>query len=178
MPKLSELEGVVLGIVGRLSSCTAYAVRKELARSPSTHWSASAGSIYPLVERLEGRGLIKSEVDPADGRGRRTVQLTKRGRAELEGWIMEAVDPAVTARVFDGVRTRTFFLGALPLRERRKVVRGCLVSLERLQETARDDLEERVQKGDRFAVLAARGAVLSIEARIRWMREVADALRT
>ncbi len=56
--KLSELEGVSLGIVYKRQACTAYRVRSELKEAPSSHWRASAGSVYPLLNRLEANGLL------------------------------------------------------------------------------------------------------------------------
>ena len=53
---LSELEGVCLGLVRKHEPCTAYRVRQELKAAPSSHWHASAGSVYPLLARLEDRG--------------------------------------------------------------------------------------------------------------------------
>ena len=50
---LSELEGVCLGLVRKHEPCTAYRVRQELKAAPSSHWQASAGSVYPLLTRLE-----------------------------------------------------------------------------------------------------------------------------
>jgi hypothetical protein len=56
----SELEGVVLGHLWKRGPCTTYSIRKELLQSPSSHWSASAGAIYPLLARFEERGLVRS----------------------------------------------------------------------------------------------------------------------
>jgi PadR family transcriptional regulator len=51
---LTELESCVLGVVWQRGPCTAYTVRRE-------HWSSSAGSIYPVLARLESLGLIDGE---------------------------------------------------------------------------------------------------------------------
>ncbi|HZE88705.1 MAG TPA: PadR family transcriptional regulator, partial [Verrucomicrobiae bacterium] len=58
---LSELEGATLGVVWSEQPCTPYAIRRVFQTSPSPFWSGSAGAIYPLVERLETRGLVRAE---------------------------------------------------------------------------------------------------------------------
>ena len=60
MRELSELEYVVLGVVRQEAPCTPYVIRQVFAHSPSSYWSGSAGAIYPLVRRLERRGLLES----------------------------------------------------------------------------------------------------------------------
>jgi DNA-binding PadR family transcriptional regulator len=54
------LEGCVLGILWERGPCTAYAARKVLRESPSPYWSGSAGAVYPLLARLEGRRLVRA----------------------------------------------------------------------------------------------------------------------
>jgi DNA-binding PadR family transcriptional regulator len=65
---LTELEGSVLGMIGVKGPCTPYALRREFLDSPSQYWSASSGAVYPLVLRLEERGLIRLKGKTADGR--------------------------------------------------------------------------------------------------------------
>src|SRR6185436_18926108 len=72
----TDLEQTVLGIVWRDGPCTPYHVRSVLLRSPSSHWSGSAGAIYPLVKRLEARGLARSRAVRTGRRAGREVELT------------------------------------------------------------------------------------------------------
>lgn len=176
MATITELEGVVLGIVRSLQPCTAYAVRRRIQASPSTHWSASAGSIYPLLARLEDAGLVEALADPTDGRGRRLMTLTRKGKTALRGWILEAGKPEVAANVSDALRTRTFFLDALSPTERRRVVESALLSAETFRantEAYRHSLAE--EKGIRM--LAALGGEYAAEARVRWLRELLASLK-
>jgi DNA-binding MarR family transcriptional regulator len=62
------------------------------------------GAITNTVQRLEERGLVRTEPDPADGRGRR-IWLTEAGRARRQQAVadaavafaaMEAVMPPAT----------------------------------------------------------------------------------
>jgi len=173
---LSELEGVVLGVIHRRRECTAYGVRRELIRSPSTHWSASAGSIYPLLKRLESAGLVRSRVASGRGRGRRLLELTADGLSALRAWTMRGPEPDVVRSVSDPVRTRVFFLGALTPAERTRFVADALSALEDHLERTRADLQERDAGPGSFDRLAALGAVYEAEARVAWMKELLERL--
>ena len=172
---MSELEGVVLGIVNAQQPCTAYAVRKEIASSPSSHWSASAGAIYPLLRRLEAGGLLSVQADPEDGRGRRLITLTRAGRRALREWMLEVGQPDVAANLTDALRSRAFFLAALRPAERRRFVKEALEAAEEFMEVARQYAEAR-DDSEPYAGLAARGALHAAEARVRWLRDVQAAV--
>lgn len=162
----------MLGVVHRQQTCTAYAVRQELRKSPSAHWSASAGSIYPLLKRLESGGLIRSEADSGRGRGRRVLEVTAEGLRALREWTMTGPDESVVSGVSDPVRTRCFFLGALRPAERSRFLRDTLASLEDYLERTRADLSARGAGPASFDRVAALGAVYEAEARVAWMKEV------
>ncbi len=92
---LGEFEQLVLLAVLRLGDAAyAPAVLAELAHR--TGRAPAAGSIYVTLDRLEGKGLIRSRVGDASaergGRPRRYITVTARGvravrqaRAELLG---------------------------------------------------------------------------------------------
>jgi PadR family transcriptional regulator, regulatory protein PadR len=47
---------------------------------------ASEGSLYPLLSRLRGSGLVESTVTETEGRPRRYYSLTASGRARFEAF--------------------------------------------------------------------------------------------
>lgn len=176
MTRVTELEGVVLGIISSRQPCTTYAVRRVISSSPSSHWSASAGAIYPLLDRLESQGLVASSTDPSDGRGRRLLGLTPAGVGALRSWMLGAESPDIAAGVSDLVRARAFFLGQLDQADQRLFVEGALQALRDFLITAEQDLVEREENDDVLSALAAKGAVYQAEARVAWMLEVAATL--
>jgi DNA-binding PadR family transcriptional regulator len=169
--RISELEGVVLGIVQARQPCTAYAVRREIQASASAHWGASAGAIYPLLARLESARWVESLVDVDDRRGRRMIRITASGRRALREWMLNTESAEVAANVSDAVRSRAFFLGSLSPASRRRFVDASLTALEAFLESAREDLAAR-SAADDFSRLAAQGGVYQAEARVRWMKEI------
>lgn len=169
---LSELEGVVLGIMQRMQPCTAYTIRMELQASPSSYWSASAGAIYPLLRRLERSGLVSGQADPGDRRGRRLLRLTPAGRDLHRDWMLSGTSIEVASAISDTVRSRTFFLGSLAEDDRLQFVTESVQTLEAFLHVAKRDLDERAESEDPWSRLAALGAVYQAEARLAWMREV------
>ena len=127
---LTELEGAVLGVVVRDGPCTPYAVKELFRASPSEFWSGSAGAIYPLMKRLEQRGLVASEGGSTGRRGHRTYRVTQGGRRAFVRWMTDAERAAAIG--FDPLRTRLVFLDHLSERSRaefRRVVGAALVEV-------------------------------------------------
>ncbi len=83
---LGELEHLVLLGVLRLDE-DAYGMRIRLEIEERTGRDVSTGAIYTTLDRLERKGLVRSEVgDPTPergGRARRTFRLTGEGARAL-----------------------------------------------------------------------------------------------
>ena len=172
----SEMEGAVLGVVSQEGPCTAYAIRRRFLDSPSPRWSGSAGAIYPLVKRLEGRGLISSTVQKGSRRKGRLYSLTPAGLGVLKSWLAPPLDPLATGVPPDPLRTRLSFLGALTPAERRDFIREALAGNKAQIKVVKADLRGSPRKDDPWRHLVARGALASLRARQAWLREVGKAL--
>jgi DNA-binding PadR family transcriptional regulator len=57
-----------------------YQVIQEISDRTQEAWRPSPGSVYPTISQLEDEGLVEGD----DERGRRTLQLTDKGRAFLD----------------------------------------------------------------------------------------------
>jgi DNA-binding PadR family transcriptional regulator len=163
----TELEYCVLGVIWRQGPCSTHAVRNEFARSPSAHWSASAGSIYPVVRRLAAARLIHSSDQPDRRRVVRDLSITPLGLADLRKWILR-IDREATSATYDSVRTRLLFLRALASEDDRRRAFDVAVTetkarlLELSRETDTDLMEQ----------LATIGASYELKARLKWLREI------
>ncbi len=133
----SELESFVLGLVWQLGPCSPYDVRRHMRASPSTQWSASAGSIYPLVQRLERAGLLKSEHSAHGKRERRLYTITSTGMRELRAWIGPPLRPEAVSVSHDPLRSRVRFLGALTPAQRTRWLRAAAAALDTIEEQIR-----------------------------------------
>ena len=168
--KLSELEGVILGIINNSGPCTAYSIRSGLRAAPSSHWRASAGSVYPLIVRLETEGLISGTLDTGDRRGTKLLRITTKGRAALRRWIKAGTDQEIISATADPARSRMFFLQALSPLDRVKHSEKMVMAMERYLAETRDDLANKSEQEDLFGYLGSLGAVRSTETRLEWLK--------
>ena len=174
---LSELEHVVLGVVGMEQPCTAYTVRQVFRKSPSSHWSGSAGAIYPLVRRLEKQRLLRSTARRGDRRSARLYRLTNQGQTELRAWLRPPLPDASALMDLDPLRVRIRFLGALREKERRAVLTEAQVKLRAHLERLQDEVRQDRAGGDLYRYLVSRGAIRSVRAQLSWLAEVEHTLQ-
>lgn len=177
-PAATDLEAFALGLIWRHGPCTAYTVRKLMADSPSTQWSASAGAIYPLVRRLEKRGLLKSLAARGDARNARRYAATPRGVAALRTWIGPPLPEAAITVAYDPLRSRARFLGALGPDERRAWIAAALDALNVVAERVRRWDELYSAEGDPHAASMTRSGELDVQSRREWLRALAMDQRT
>jgi len=165
---LSELEGAVLGLLARQGRLSAYAIRKEFERSPTSNWSASAGAIYPLVKRLIKRELIEEAPVEGDGRKTRRLAITGAGHRALGAWV-GSEDPAIFGPSADPLRARGFALLILSPAEQHQRLSmwrtNTASKLQALHEERAEDDEARSTGLD----LVNYGAIKELEARLNWI---------
>ncbi len=169
MNGLSELEGAALGVVRLRGPVTAYAVRAEFARSRSSHWSGSAGAIYPLLARLSRRGLLRSRGSTSGRRACRLFETTPAGDRALRRWIGAEVDTAMAAVSFDPIRTRVLFFGTIRNSQRQRFLRSALRQVSREMQALRQLRAELRKRGDRWGARVVTGAVGVLRARRAWL---------
>jgi DNA-binding PadR family transcriptional regulator len=173
--RTSEIEACVLALAWDEGPLTPYAIRKVFLNSPSPQWSGSAGTIYPLVNRLLRRGWIRSEVRFRGKRKGNQISLTAAGLRVLRRWLAVPLQDWVAGVPPDPLRTRVRFLGALPLDQRRQFIRRAHRQTQEHLRLVEEDCKLRRSTGN-FQYLMARGALLSMRARCAFVREVAKAL--
>ena len=175
---LSELEGVCLGLVRKHEPCTAYRVRQKLKAAPSSHWQASAVSVYPLLTRLEDKKLVTKISDAADGRGRKLLRITRQGRAALRKWLLLGAEPELISSMTDPIRSRMFFLDVLRATRQTVYLDKLISEMRHYLSKTKDHLGSLNEDDDPCAYLGSLGAVKIAEARLAWLREVAARFRT
>ena len=174
--RLTELEGAVLGTLRQNAPCTPYRIRRLFLDSPSPYWSGSAGAIYPLMLRLQRQGLIRSRPDAAGGREGRLYRLTAAGSRAIREWLGPPWPALVTGVPADPLRTRVSVLDALSPAARARFFREAIAAVD---EGIRDHLADR-RRGrhadNPLEAAVARGAIVMLRARRRWLAETARAL--
>jgi DNA-binding PadR family transcriptional regulator len=170
--KLTELQGAALGIIWLNSPCTPYQVRMVFQRSPSPHWTGSAGAIYPMIRNLKSAGLISSERHKVGKRLGRRYSITPAGSRALQKWLKHAIADKTIGVPLDALRTRIRFFAALPRSARVKLIDKVQAQLAKHIRTIRAECKRRRASGDIFSYLAMRGALLALQARQAWLQEV------
>jgi DNA-binding PadR family transcriptional regulator len=84
--ELGKTAYVILGML-KLGRRTGYEIKSLVDVSTRFFWAASYGQIYPELARLEKAGLIKGEVDRANGRRPKAYELTPAGERALHDWL-------------------------------------------------------------------------------------------
>lgn len=84
---LTTLELTLLGLAAQ-EPRSGYDFKSLFESTALRQFSASPGSIYPALKRLEARGSLVSELAESPGdRSRRVYSLSKQGWKELRPWL-------------------------------------------------------------------------------------------
>ena len=166
--QLSELEGCILGHLGKHGACTAYAVRRSFLVSLSSHWSGSAGAVYPALARLEERGLVSSRRAPQGGREAWKYDLTSSGRTRLRAWLEPPFLSTVVSVPPDPLRTRLHFLGLMTPSKRKAFFAAALDGLRRHQAALeRESIDDPYDEASRAAASAVMRARIEVFTRLQ-----------
>lgn len=174
--QLSEIEACVLALVSVDGPSTPYAIRKVFLDSPSPQWSGSAGTIYPLIERLLRRRLIRSKLCLTGKRRGHQISLTAAGSQALRQWLALPIPEWVAGVPPDPLRTRVRFLCAISANRQKAFLRNAHQRTQAHLRAVEADCELKRAK-DKFQYLMARGALLSMQSRCAFLQEVAEVLK-
>ncbi len=175
--KLSEIEGCVLGLLAVDGPATPYAIRKVFLESPNPQWSGSAGTTYPLIERLLRRKLIRSKVCMTGKRRGHRISITSSGSWALKQWLSVPIPEWVAGVPPDPLRTRIRFLGAIGNKLRLQFLQDAFHRTQAHLAAIEADCARR-RTGGKFEYLIARGALLSMQSRCAFLQELSEALGT
>jgi DNA-binding PadR family transcriptional regulator len=78
----NDVDLLLMGVL-RHGPAHGYAIIAALRDRSDGEFDLAEGTIYPALHRLERAGLVKSSVELAQGRRRRTYALTAGGRKEF-----------------------------------------------------------------------------------------------
>jgi hypothetical protein len=128
--------------------------------------------VYPLLARLEDEGLVATKVDENDGRGRKLLKVTARGRKSLKEWITAGIEPELISSVTDPVRSRTFFMNVLGKDKQIEYLDELITRLASYLLETQSYLEGKSVTDDLYEYLGSLGAMKVTAARLDWLRTV------
>jgi len=168
MRALSTIEMTVLAITWRLGPCTTYSVMKVFGSSESSYYKSRAGTVYSVVNRLIGFGLIEQE-EPSG-----PVHVSETGVEKIKQWLRPPVPLEEVTFTADRIRLRFFFLDILPVSERLEFIDSTLASLSAQLIRNEALIVENEAEGDRYGALATLSVVFETKARIQWLETVRE----
>jgi DNA-binding PadR family transcriptional regulator len=177
------LDHILLGLLRTPAS--GYELRRAFTENIRHFWSAELSQIYPTLQRLERRGLLRSRAEPSPkGPARRVYSLTAKGRKHLDRWLR--LDPVMGTERFEYL-AQLYFMDELGdfaetrrfMEELRTRLATWLAELKRIEDGALQQI--RAHQGQispsgfhRYAAL--RMGLLSIAAKIVWCDETLASL--
>lgn len=174
--ELTKLELTAIGIVWKKSSCTAYQIIREFRKSSSSYYQSGAGSVYPLMTRLERDGFLRTKESKRGKQDRQVYSVTAKGRKALVEWLSPPLPESDFTVLSDPIRTRVFFLEALTPAKQREFLKVTHEFLKQELERVESELEQYREAKNTFGVLAIEGAVHETKARIEWISELRRSL--
>jgi DNA-binding PadR family transcriptional regulator len=150
-------------------------VRREFATSVTPYWSASAGSIYPVIARLTRQGLVRRESTRWGERTRARYRITRTGLATLRRWLGPPLPETAAAPAFDAIRTRAGFLRVLSPAQRRRFIATAIAQTEHALARIRELIPTLVY-GDDLERIATTGVIDELSARLRWLARLRRAV--
>ena len=165
----SVLGYALLGLVHQRPS-SGYDLRKLFAETAMGSYSSSPGAIYPALERLEKRGLIKSVVEEGSGlRRRRVYRVTAKGTRELKQWLSSPITRGEIVRGLAELMLRFAFMErALGAQASIKFLRNLKAELKAYVPTLKTFLRKNGPKMPLSAMLALDSGIRNYDALRRW----------
>jgi DNA-binding PadR family transcriptional regulator len=176
--EIALLGYALLGLLQQ-KAASGYELRKIFAETPMGSFSDSPGAIYPALERLETKKLIRGKVEEGPGlRKRKIFHLTAAGIRELTAWLIAPVGEQDVVRRINELMLRFAFLDRAVGKE---ATLQFLLSME-------TELRRYVPKVKRFFTdngaamptssrLALEAGVLGYEARLQWVTHAISVYR-
>ena len=174
---MTELDSTILAIIARDGPLSAYDVRKVFARSLTSTWSSSTGSIYPSIRRLQEAGYVTAGTAKG-ARARKSLRVTAPGRAAVDSWL-RGITAEVAGPTPNPIRTRMYFVGIVNPAGRLAIIQQAIESTRAALVAAEHARVERASAGagDAMQHLASEGVLFELRARLEWLTWLEAQLR-
>lgn len=120
---LSGLEILVLSIIKNRDGITGYELIQDINDKFKDLWQASAGTIYPLLNRLSNKLLVEvKEIINENNRQKKIYRITEKGKDELKRVLDDNLQPSITTL---GDYIKTIIKASMPSEETMEKMMGC-----------------------------------------------------
>ena len=111
---LSGLDILVLSMIKNTEEISGYDIIQELNDKFKGMWTASAGTIYPLLTRLEEKDFINSQEVSEGKRQKKIYKITERGISVLINVLEDNLEPSISSL---GDYIKTILKASMPSEE-------------------------------------------------------------
>ena len=112
---LSGLDILVLSIITNGNGVTGYDLIQDINEKFKDLWQASAGTIYPLLNRLSVNLLVETqELIDVNNRQKKIYRISEKGKEELKRVLESNLEPSINSL---GDFIRTIFKASMPSEE-------------------------------------------------------------
>jgi len=178
-----SLEHILLGLLREPAS--GYDLKACFDHSVRYFWAAELSQIYPTLKRMEKNGWLQSRLQPSPkGPKRRVYSLTAAGRKMLREWLLG--EPQLGDERYGFVAQFFFMDAAGDWRETKRYVTALRhVLVERLETYGRIERDwlagdpmfpDPDTPGGFHQLMALRGGLYHLSARVKWCDEVIQAV--
>ena len=152
-----------------------YALCQLVKKLPIGAVSASPGSIYPCLKKLENNGSISGEVVGGNTKLRRKFRLTAKGKRALQKWMREPLTATAVIKSPEILFVRLSFFEAKnsTLTKQLASLRTDLLQEQESLNSYRESVEEQLETGGKLAIDLASG---HIEFLTKWVINVESQL--
>jgi DNA-binding PadR family transcriptional regulator len=162
----------------RLGARSGYEIKQAVEVSIRFFWTISQAQIYPSLELLERRGLVRGRSKPRGRRRRRVYEITQAGERELQAWLRREEPMAFELR--DLGLVKLFFADALDRNQALQLVaamkRRSEERVKALQEV--EPVAEQVaNQGNAYPLLTLRMGIAFHHAMVDVSKEIEQRLR-
>lgn len=143
-----------------------YEIMQFLESALESTWRVSTSQLYVLLKRLEGEGLLQSNVETQETRpSKRVFCLTRAGKNAFLEWLRSPTERARDLRI--EFLAKLFFFHRLSLKGGNELVNTQVKALE--------EIKGRIQKrqegeNDPFNKLVLGIKVMTVESWLQWLR--------
>ena len=142
-----------------------YEIMQFLESALESTWRVSTSQLYVLLKRLEGEGLLQSNVETQETRpSKRVFCLTRAGKNAFLEWLRSPTERVRDLRI--EFLAKLFFFHRLSLKGGNELVSTQVKALE--------EIEGRIQKrqdreNDPFNILVLGIKVMTVESWLQWL---------
>jgi PadR family transcriptional regulator PadR len=178
--ELTTLEYTILGLIA-MQPRTGYDILSTF-EAGTYRWSASAGSIYPVLKRLEKQEIVTSQLEMVhEARPRKVYTLLPAGEELLDAWLRQAPRLADVIEDYDIALYKFVFAESRLSRTEVLAWLDIYESITRSSDMVQQVMNDASRESGAMSLhqqLAVESIVLETKARLAWIELARQRLMT